>query len=383
MKSLITISIASFILSTFSYRAAALAFILLVIVYFYEGFKCKFKLYLSRGAIVTVSILNALTLLLSLNSEIYILYYIKMTAMMVYVVLLCSLVSSNIMTKEELIKCFKNVIWLNAFFFLLQFFTFEVTGYLIDFNEFVREGESHTIYNSRSLETFILNIRATGLYSEPSFYAMSVFPLALIISLHEKKFNYTLIVALLTCLLSLSIAAILIALVSLFVFYKELKSSKLLMLFLASILVISIPYLYDFIISRLYENADYDAVGDRMLILNEFIYRSITNDIFGSGYFWDEAKPIGVTGLNGAQIRDSSFYLYTYFSGGVVGVLALFFASILCLPKNWKIQYAFCCALLYKLGMFVAVFWVLVALIVLLNTKSNNQLTRENSFEFS
>lgn len=338
-------------------------------IYLYFGVKYKKKIYISRKALVLMVFINLLTLLLSLYSGIHIPYYIKMTAMMFYVLLLCSLLSSEIISFENVIKCIKYTIWVNAFFFLFQFSMYQFSGHFIDFNEIVREEYAHTIYNSKSLESFILNIRATGLYSEPSFYSMSVFPAALIISLYEKRVNKTLLLSFFTCLLSLSIAAIIIALVSLLVFYKELKRNKVVLGLITVFLIFSLPFMYEFIISRLFENADYDAIGSRLLIINEFSIRPAYQDFFGSGYFWDENAPIGVTGLNGAQIRDSSFFLYTYFSGGVVGCLILFYIITFHSVKGWKVKYAFCCALLYKLGMFVAVFWFLVALMLLL--KSN------------
>lgn len=290
-----------------------------------------------------------------------------MTAMMFYLLMLHALLTSKIFTKDDLVYCFKVVVLVNSACFLAQFSVYELTGYLIDFNAFIREKEAHTIYGSRSLEDFIIGIRATGLYSEPSFYAMSVFPTAITISLYEKRMGKTLIVALITCLLSLSIAAIAIVLLSLLVYYKVTKSNRFLMLIILTCLLITLPFLYEFIISRLYDNADYDAIGLRLAILDEFDARTLANDIFGSGYFWDENKPIGNIGLTGARIRDSSFYVYTYFSGGVMGLLILLLSILFLLPKNWKIKYVFCTSLLFKLGVLVSAFWFFIGVILILN----------------
>ena len=367
MKILLSISLTAFLLSTFSYRAAFISFLIVFFIYAISIFNVNSKVALNKKATILAVIVLVLTILLSLSQQIYILYYIKMAAMIFYVVLLCSLLTSKVITKCDLLFCFKCVVWINASCFLLQFSVHEIFGYFIDFNNFIREEKANTIYTSRSLETFILGIRATGLYSEPSFYAMSIFPVSILTAVYDKRFNKTLIIAFFTCLLSLSIAAIVIVLLSSLVFYKELKNNKYVLAIVFISLLVSIPLLYDFVISRLYVNADYDAIGSRMLVFTEFLQRPLFNDIFGSGFFWDANKPIGVTELSGAKIRDSSFYVYTYFTGGVIGLIMLTCLIFLYLPQGWKIKYVFTCSLLFKFGILTAAFWFLIAFIVVLS----------------
>jgi hypothetical protein len=283
------------------------------------------------------------------------------------------LLSFNIFSKKNILKSFKLVIIINASFFLIQFFTYELTGHLIDFNNYIREEYAHTIYGSRALDGFIIGIRATGLYSEPSFYAMSIFPCAIAISVYERRIGTTLVIALITCLLSLSIAAIGIAFISLLVYYRDIWKSKWIMMSLILILIISTPFLYHFIMIRLFENTDYDAIGSRMMIFNEFEVRGLIKNIFGSGFFWDQNRPIGQTGLGGAHIRDSSFYIYLFFSSGLFGICFLLWLILFVLPSDWKIKFVFCTSLLFKFGVLTASFWCLISLLMVIKYQGRTQ----------
>lgn len=377
MKYLLPFSFVCFLLSSFSYRAAALAFISIGLVFLRCSINRDINYKINIRSAFFLLFIFIFTYLISLRFDVYYLYLIKMLAMIVYLWLVNILLSSKIVSKRDLLHYIKVALWINIIVFITQFGVFEVTGYFIDFNNYVREQFANTLRSSRALQFFIIGIRTSGFYSEPSFYAMSVFPASVMIALYEKKIGKTFIFCTLTSLLSLSIAAIAIVLLTLLVYIKEFRNSKIAMLLLLSLVIISIPYLYDFIIDRLFTHSDYDAVGSREVIFQEFHVRSPYNDIFGSGYFHNENKPIGELGLNGAKIRDSSFYVYTYFSSGVLGILFLFFSILFLLPKKLNVKYAFSVLLLFKFGILTSALWFFIMTIIIIQYNEKKGETNE------
>lgn len=297
-----------------------------------------------------------------------------MLAMVFYLWIINILLASGIFSKEEVIKCIKLTIWINVIAFLIQFSIFELTGYFIDFNNYIREEYANTLSTSRALEFFIIGLRTTGFYSEPSFYAMSIFPASIIIALYERRIGKTFLLSIFTSMLSLSIAAIVIVLLSLLAYIKEIRKNKLVVFFLIVILIVSLPYLYDFIMDRLFNHTDYDAVGSREMIFAEFDVRGVYNNILGSGYFNNENKPIGVLGLSGAKIRDSSFYIYTFFSSGVLGCVILAISFILFSPSGIRIKYAILILFLFKFGVLTSALWFFLMTLFVIKYPAKNEV---------
>lgn len=283
-----------------------------------------------------------------------------MTAMMFYIFLVHIVMYSRVINYSDIIYACKFVVIINALFFIIQFVSYYSIGYFFDFNNYVREEYSNTMYTARGLANSIFVMRATGLYSEPSFYAMSIFPVSLIVTILDKKIGKTFILSGVTCLLSLSVASLIIVALSSLVLIDKLQKSKIAFLIAFAFFCIFLPDIYDFAISRIINQEDYDAIGSRMLILDEFRFRSLAQDIFGSGFFWYEHQPIGRTGLSGANIRDSSFFIYTYFSAGIVGVVLLALFITFYLPANLKIKYAVMISLLFKYGFLNSSLWFIL-----------------------
>ncbi len=268
--------------------------------------------------------------------------------------------TNKIISMKDIEFYCKGLIAINLMFFLIQLIVFQVFGHYIDFDNFVREQEARSLYSSKALDGFILSIRATGLYSEPSFYSMSVFCPTLILMLIKKKIDKYIILGLLSCVISLSIASLIIVALSLLIVFFGIKKANTIKIFVVICTLALLPYASDFYTKRVTDNSDYDAVSSRLLILKEFQERDRLNDVIGSGFFWDESQPIGKLGLKGYNTRDSSFYPYIYFSGGVLGVFVLLYFMMRIGFRNKDIIYGVAIALLFKFNIMSSFFWLFV-----------------------
>ncbi len=370
-----------FSLSTFSYRAAALGyfFLFLSIAPFW-----KKTLVVKRRDIFYFLLINISVIACSLLQNIYWIYYVKFLGMMFFASTLYVMYTSNIIKISDIEFYCKALIIVNLTFFLIQLIAYQAFGHFIDFNNMVREQESTTLYASRALNGFILSIRATGLYSEPSFYSMSVFCPTMILMLLNKKINKYVLLGLFSCALSLSIASLAIVALAMIILFFRLKKNYLLKGAVIAVIVLSAPYLGDFYTKRITDDSDYDAISSRLLILKEFEARDFINDIVGSGFFWAEDEPIGKIGLKGYHTRDSSFYPYIYFSGGIFGLLLLFFFLSRLGLKNLDILYGVIITLLFKFNILSSFFWIFIVFCKALATeRRKNRSNLEGEHEIT
>jgi hypothetical protein len=264
---------------------------------------------------------------------------------------------------DTLIYACKFFIFAHSSFFAIQLLSYFITGELIDFNNFVREEEATTIYMSKALEDFIIPIRATGLFSEPSFYSMTVFPVTLLLALNQKKITMPILVGIITSLVSLSVAAFFIVsagVMLVLITSKKINTRFYIAAFFA--VLISAPSLYNFAMLRVVDSSDYDAISSRMVIFKEFEERGITNNLIGSGFFWDESKPIGKTRMKGYHTRDSSFYVYLFFTSGALGVLLFSALTILAFKRAPKYIAALLILLFFKYNILAGMFWLTIAI---------------------
>ncbi len=369
----LSLSIFFFSLSTFSYRAAALSFLFLAIPLILK--KKEVKLTASKKTSIACISTTAFILLVSAPNEINALYAIKFTAMIFYSWLLCTLIFSGILKNPMLCSAAKFFIYAHSLFFTLQLVFYMATGSFIDFNNMVREEESRVLWSSQALHGFIIPIRATGLFSEPSFYSMTVLPIALILAIHEKKISPPVIIGFATCILSLSMAALIISLISILLIIALSKKSKILNAVIALIVITSSPALYGVFSNRIFESADYDAVASRIMIFEEFKQRGLVKNIFGSGFLWDEDKPIGATGLKGYHTRDSSFFINIIFSSGFIGLLASLSFLLFIFRKKIRYLAALLVILLFKLSILHAVLWLTLAMAYSLSKNQKKETT--------
>ncbi|MEY8213292.1 MAG: hypothetical protein RPR97_02285, partial [Colwellia sp.] len=261
----------------------------------------------------------SIVFLFSIFNEFYFNYFLKVTALTVMMILMSSYYL-KLCNRYDFLNSLKLVVALHSGFFLIQFIVYMTTGYFIPFDSYIRD-YSDVLHLSRALDGLAITIRGTGLFSEPSFYSMSILPFALAIMVIEKRIGLYALLGLGTALLSLSIASIIIVTLSLLIYSVFIGLSKFEKSVAIAAVILSSPFLYTVYDLRINQAIDYDAVSSRELIFDEIAIRGWNEALFGWGFLWDGLYPQGHLLLNGAHVRDSSFYMYLVFCSGYVGLI--------------------------------------------------------------
>lgn len=374
-----SISVFLFSLNMFSIRATLLSYFfifLLMIFYWFERVEIDSrKIYM---VFIFFIFFNVFILIASLMHGLYVNYYIKFLLIQAYVLSILVLYWKRIIDADTIEYSCKTLIMIHCFFFILQFSFYQLTGEYLDFNNYVREVESESLYLTQALSEQILKIRAVGLYSEPSFFSMSVLPPVAFI-LARNKFNIYAFIGLISAILSLSIASIIVSFLLILFFVFSIKKHLVHKLILISLIVISSPVIYSVYDLRINQSVDYDAVAVRTAIFDEFRERDNMSKIFGSGVFFDETQPVGRTHLDGYQTRDSSFYIYLYFILGYVGLfflLSIFFVFYKSFPRSVLFLFP---VLLFKYHILYGMLWfVFISFYILSDEKLSVSASYEN-----
>ncbi|MCB4358669.1 hypothetical protein [Quatrionicoccus australiensis] len=365
---ILSLSLFLFSLNAFSVRATALSYgliLVLVIIKLPEFFKIK-KSSLRAGGVL--SIVFIFTMMASARHGIYFNFLLKSFFIFVYSYVLYVFFSERIIKRESINNCLKFLIIAHSLFFAIQILYYLLFGDIVDFNNYVREVESDSLYFTKALEGAALDIRGGGLFSEPSFYSMTVVPASIILLVNEKKIGVISFLGFSTAALSFSIAALLVVgLVVLFYFFV-FNTDYIKKIILIVCLVFAMPFFSDFYDKRVIMAYDYDAVSSRSAIFDEFYFRPFIDDLIGSGFYWDENYIQGVTGIWGFQIRDSSFYAYLYYCGGAIGFV-LFFSILWFSMKREKVKILFLLPVfLFKFHILYGVLFVFVLFMYLIDS---------------
>lgn len=363
-KYLASISLLALSLSYFSVRATIICHSSLFLIYFINAKKIS-TIKINKFWLATLIIINTLALLISIRHEVHINFYIKFLLFTTYSLLFLVAIRNKLITSSQVVFSCNFFIIIHSFCFLIQLATYLTTGKYIDFDSYIRESTSEALYATKALEDLFISIRATGLFSEPSFYAMTVLPATLLLALHQKKITPITVAGFLTTVASLSIAAILISLLALALTFITIKSKKIYIIAVAFAIAIASPLLFTVYEKRIIESVDYDAVYSRQLIFNEFKVRGITNNLFGNGFFWNESFPVGKTMMQGYHTRDSSFYVYMFFTSGALGLALLFIAVTLPLRRNIKYAIALAILFLFKFHVLSGALWLTITLVAI------------------
>lgn len=358
-KLLVSLSLIGLSLSYFSIRATLLCYTSLALLYLLNSEKLK-NITFKTTWINVLILINIFVLVFSVRHEIYFNSYIKFFLFSTYTMLFLALINNDLIKKGDLVFSCKAYIAMHSTAFIVQLATYQVSGYFIDFDSHIREQSSQVLYQTKALEDLFINIRATGLYSEPSFYAMSVLPLSVLLSLYLKKVTMLTFIGICTSAASLSIAAILITSASILLLITQLKNNRLYILIMITLFIGSMPVIHTVYERRIVSSIDYDAVSSRQQIFNEFQIRPLSYNISGGGFFWDENKPIGFTSLNGYHTRDSSFYVYLFFTSGFIGLLTFIFCIYYCLRSCKKYTVAASIFFLFKLHVLSGSLWLII-----------------------
>ncbi|MFM0362141.1 hypothetical protein [Paraburkholderia sediminicola] len=361
-------SIFFFSLNAFSIRATFGAYLFICILAFARA---PTLLSQQRGAfqvsiywLLSVSI----TFILSAFGDFYVNFYLKFIMIQTYIALIYVMFSCGVLELKTIEKACAALIYIHAAFFIFQLSYYLAAGTFVDFDSYVREADSQALYATKALSDSLISIRALGLYSEPSFYAMTVVPAGVFLLLSKRRFTLASIVAFSTALLSLSIASIIVCGLIVVVHLMLGQSSKRVKLLIVTAALLCTPTMYDVYDKRVNQSIDYDAAGSRTLILSELKDRDTLSGLVGSGLFWDERNNVGRTHLRGYQVRDSSFYIYLLFGSGVTGTTIFFGALFVVFRKRGQRRYLFYLfpILLFKFHALYGMLWLTLLMFVIL-----------------
>lgn len=366
-------SLFGFSLNFFSVRATAISYLLLALVVLVARRKLIAANY-KREGLLFLFLINLLAIGVSLPNEIYVNYLVKFVMMSVYVFCLAMLLKAGVVDKKKFLKIALNVALLHCAFFWLQLGVYLLTGNFIDFDSYIRESASEVLFETRALEGMLINIRGTGLFSEPSFLAMAILPAALANMLYDRKITLAVIFVYITAFATLSVAAILV--VSLCVLLGLFFSQRVWLwriVFSLAVILIA-PFLFSYYQERVVYSSDYDVIGSRTLIFQELSDRPVSKDVFGNGFFWDESNLRSINGLSGANIRDSSFYVYFYYAAGIMLSIGFLGFLVYYFRRNPRYMLGILVLLLFKFHVMTGMLWMTFLLFyIAVNYESQEQ----------
>lgn len=329
---LLSLSVVCFSASFFSIYSFFISFLLLaahIIIFVRNPFYLKTKIF------VFIVFFNLFVFVESIGHDIYFNFFIKIFLISLYCIGIGISLSGPCEQKDKtIISVLRSVLVIHSFFFAVQFIVFQLNGYYIDFDSIVRQEAGNSLYLTKALDDHLIKLRATGVFSEPSFYSMAVLPFSALLLFIERRVSPYSFIGLATSGLSLSIASLLVLILLLMYYFIRVGFPFYIKLLFFVFMFFTHDFFIDFYNSRVNIGVDYDAVNERVAIFEEFRVRGDLLNIFGSGFLWDETKPVGVTGMSGHQVRDSSFYVYILYCSGVVGFLIFFSSLYIYLKSN-------------------------------------------------
>lgn len=350
---LLALSIISFSFSTFSYRAAIFSFLFLAAALALRPFisvggsRIFFKFLIFSLLVVGVSAVN----------QFYMPYLIKYVGMLAFTIIFISMLNDQ--RPEILYGVGRYFLQFHIFLFTLQLFLYVFTGAVIDFNELIREDNARLIVRSRAVEDSFIGIRTSGGFSEPSIFSYTVLAVAPFMAMYKQKITILFALSVLAAVFSFSVASIFVSFLMV-IFMLYIDGRKRTVFLIASVLLAISPLMVSLIIFRVVDGVDYDAVGYRLFLLAEFEERGFLRNLFGSGFFWNEVNPIGVTGLSGAQTRDSSAYLNVFFALGGVGLVYFLYMLFDVANRNKGYFLILLIFILFKVYILTAAFWIAI-----------------------
>jgi hypothetical protein len=362
------ISILFFSVAPFSVRATFCAYLALSVLFLWRAPQMFAR---ANGGVKATAfglVVVCYAFVISAFHDFYWNFFLKFIFIQIYVLIIFWMFDARVLNIRSMLRACEILIYVHAGFFLFQLLYFLLTRHFIDFDSYIRESASESLYETKALGGSLIPIRAVGLFSEPSFYSMTVIPAGAIVLLIRRCLSLACGLAIFTAVMSMSIAAILICaiLAAIHVFVGK-TSATVKIVILAIAVVISVP-LYKVYDLRVNQSVDYDAVASRSLIFEEIKDRNLDQTVFGNGFFWDERNTVGKTHLRGFEVRDSSFYVYLLFTSGIVGVFMFIAGTILMFSGKAKRGYLLYLApiLLFKYHLIYGFLWLVLVLFVVL-----------------
>ncbi|KHL13486.1 hypothetical protein [Burkholderia sp. BCCCDS04] len=305
---------------------------------------------------------------LSAFGDFYVNFYIKFLLIQTYIALSYWMFAGGVLTRHALDTACRTLIYVHAAFFTFQLVYYLATGNFIDFDSYIRESDSEALYATKALSDSLISIRALGLYSEPSFYAMTVVPSAVILLLSQRRITLAPVVGFATALLSFSVASMAVCAALCGLHFLAGRGRLRTRIAVIVVALACVPWLYSVYDQRVNQSVDYDAVGSRTLVLTELTERDAVAGVFGGGLFWDERNNVGKTHLRGYQVRDSSFYIYLVFAAGAGGFAAFFGTLFALFRRKGRRKYLLYLLpiLLFKYHVLYGMLWLTLLLFVVL-----------------
>ncbi|KAB0643931.1 hypothetical protein [Burkholderia latens] len=365
---LFSASVLFFSLNAFSVRATFAAYFLLCALAFLRAPTLMNRQRHLFPVCTYWVISTCLAFILSAFGDFYVNFFIKFVLIQTYIALSYWMFAGGVLTRESLDTACKTLIYVHAAFFTFQLVYYLGTGTFIDFDSYVREADSEALYATKALTDSLISIRALGLYSEPSFYAMTVVPSSVILLLSQRRITLAPVIGFATALLSFSVASMAVCAV---LGALHLLSAHGRLRTRIAVVVVALacaPWLYTVYDQRVNQSVDYDALGSRTLVLTELTERDAVAGVFGGGLFWDERNNVGKTHLRGYQVRDSSFYIYLVFAAGAAGFVVFFGTLAMLFRRKGRRKYLLYLLpiLLFKYHVLYGMLWLTILLFVVL-----------------
>jgi hypothetical protein len=353
----LTFSLFCFSFSTFSVKGGVVAYLALFVAILLSP-KSLFQLRISSILLAYCLLFQAYVCVSTMLADrVFLLYFIKFQLLFVYVFLVLNCFVAGFFNMERLDRVVKWFVGVHGASFLVQFIVYMTVGKYIDFNNFVREEYANTAYMSRDIIDLIVPIRCTGFFSEPSFYAMTVLPSCAFLIYRGYMKSWFVWLGLITTVLSLSVAAFAILIAWFGFLFITTKGTKFQKTVVFGFLVLVVVTVGSFSMKRAFDSADYDALGARLRVIKEVQERDWVKNLFGNGYFVDEHKGNGVTGISAAGIRDSGLFLGILYSGGIAGIILFFLVLFRIFQSLWLVC-GISILLLFKFSILSSGFWV-------------------------
>ncbi|WP_321791673.1 hypothetical protein [Burkholderia pyrrocinia] len=365
---LFSASVLFFSLNAFSVRATFAAYFLLCALAFLRA-PTLLKHQRHLFPVCTYWLISTcLAFILSAFGDFYVNFYIKFLLIQTYVALSYWMFAGGVLTRHSLDTACRTLIYVHAAFFTFQLVYYLASGTFIDFDSYVRESDSEALYATKALSDSLISIRALGLYSEPSFYAMTVIPSGVILLLSQRRITLAPVVAFATALLSFSVASMAVCAALCGLHILAGRGRLRIRIAVVAVALACTPWLYSVYDQRINQSVDYDAVGSRTLVLTELTERDVVAGVFGGGLFWDERNNVGKTHLRGYQVRDSSFYIYLVFAAGVAGFVVFFGTLFVVFRQPGRRRYLLYLLpiLLFKYHVLYGMLWLTILLFVVL-----------------
>jgi len=207
---LFAISITFFSLAPFSVRATFCAYLALCLLALWRMQQMLASAGNGVKAIALGVVVVCYAFLMSAFHDFYWNFFLKFVFIQIYIALIFWMFNSGVLNLRSMLRACEFLIYVHAGFFLLQLIYFIATGHFIDFDSYIRESASESLYETKALADSLIPIRAVGLYSEPSFYSMTVVPAGIVVLLIQRRITLASGLAIATSVLSMSIAAVLI-----------------------------------------------------------------------------------------------------------------------------------------------------------------------------